>query len=94
MKGVAAYDCSQWHKDCPGCIPVFNGVGLWLWCPSCKQLCNLEAVSPKLDGFGADAKSPGSAKAIPSRDGNVNANLETIVRAVVAVMEAEHAAHS
>lgn len=47
MKGPQAWDCKGFHDTCEGVIPVDVGGFKYLWCPRCRTLANLEAVSPK-----------------------------------------------
>lgn len=51
MKGVQAYDCSQFHGTCSGIQVVDIGGFPHLWCPTCRVLSNLQAVAPKFENF-------------------------------------------
>lgn len=50
MEGKQVYDCSTFHPDCPT-YPIDIGGYPWLWCPDCKVLVNLQAVSAKFDRY-------------------------------------------
>lgn len=67
MRGVAAYDCKAFHKDCPdGAVYPVDIAGLpYLWCDHCRSLCRLEAVSPKYQTWEA-ARSPRTGRPVPS----------------------------
>lgn len=47
MKGVQSWDASGFHSTCTGVAPVDIGGFKYLWCPQCRVLANLEAVSVK-----------------------------------------------
>lgn len=47
MKGVRSWDSAVFHPDCAGVVPVDIGGFPHLWCPRCRVLANLEAVSTK-----------------------------------------------
>lgn len=51
MEGVQAYDCGAFHQECPQVDVVDNGGFLYLWCRTCRVLCNLQAVSPKFKSY-------------------------------------------
>lgn len=46
---VCAYDCSDWHPQCPVQLVAALGHshGL-LWCPKCRVACDLEAAATRL----------------------------------------------
>ena len=47
MKGEQSWDTSLFHPDCDGVVPIDIGGFKYLWCPKCRVLTNLEAVSIK-----------------------------------------------
>lgn len=51
MKGVRSHDCSTYHPECEGVVPVDIGGFANLWCPKCRTLTNLEAVSLKHEDY-------------------------------------------
>lgn len=46
-KGVQSWDCSSFHPNCKNVIPMDIGGFAYLWCPDCRVLSNLQAISPK-----------------------------------------------
>lgn len=65
MKGVREYDCSKFHPVCPGVTIVDVGGFPNLWCPVCRCLCNLEAVSPKFPSYELGPKEPQPVEVLP-----------------------------
>lgn len=57
MKGVNAYDTCDFHPDCQGVVPVDVAGFAYLWCPECRVLANLQAVSPKFEDYEKAKKS-------------------------------------
>lgn len=55
MRGANAYDCSHFHPTCVDVRVLELGGFAYLWCPTCRILANLQAVSAKLQSY-ADAK--------------------------------------
>lgn len=51
MIGARAYDCRAFHPGCEGVTVVDVGGFANLWCPTCRVLCNLEAVAPKFEEY-------------------------------------------
>lgn len=51
MKGVRSYDASAYHTGCEGVVPVDIAGFAHLWCPQCRALTNLEAVSRKHEDY-------------------------------------------
>jgi len=47
MKGVRSWCSKDFHPKCQGVVPVDIGGFAHLWCPDCRVLANLEAVSIK-----------------------------------------------
>jgi hypothetical protein len=87
MEGVRSYDCSKWHPDCDGVSLHFDGVSLVLWCPVHRTVCNLEAVSPKLQGYASDPYSAGAAKVLVA-EGPVSGMADFAKQLVAAVRAA------
>lgn len=63
MKGVQSWDTSQFHPACDGVMPVGIGGFKYLWCPKCRVLTNLEAISIKHQDY-AIAKIAGLGKGV------------------------------
>lgn len=45
------YDCSTWHGQCAGVVALTShasGKGIVLYCPSCRCVADMEAVSGKM----------------------------------------------
>ena len=49
----SAFTCTGWHGACTGVTlvtkSVQTGVGVMLWCPSCRVAADLEAVGERVD---------------------------------------------
>lgn len=63
MKGVQSWDTSEFHPDCVGVQPVDIAGFKYIWCPECRVLANLEAVSVKHQSI-QTAKIKGKGKGI------------------------------
>jgi len=60
MIGVRAWSAADFHPNCPDVSPVDIGGFLYLWCYTCRCLCNLEAVCPKFLTYGQAVVKDGS----------------------------------
>ncbi len=59
MEGVQAWNAYLFHPDCPVVDVRDLGGFKYLWCPSCRCLCNLDAVAPKYATYNDALPSPG-----------------------------------
>jgi len=66
------YDFNSFHKDC-GNVEVINSPqGLIVYCPKCRVLANIEAVSGKVSPADACKINPTQRQVIGKQSANVN----------------------